>query len=307
MVYNEGYFWWEGRQKTVKPDSQAISTSLSGTWTMEDSINKMAGSLSLTQTGSNVKGVASLNRGTVRVEGEIAGNEVQLIFIHDNVSGLTNFTQEEVARQIVGITSKATMRLGGDVNKIEGTFYGWQVINDNSLLVTNRYEGGSSEAMRINPPRTFRLVRKGEGTSITLRPGEVWTGSIPAARTLELQARISYPMVAGGAFALEVQVNGQTISTPLLNKERQFRFADGRTFSYYDQGKQSWLIFYSPDFTTNDTGKAGGYQVLTDPGQAYRYVWDISSLMGNAAEFNLKIRHSLTGINNPIEVRINWK
>jgi hypothetical protein len=108
--------------------------------------------------------VANLSKGTVSVRGDIIGDELHLIFIHDNVAALTQFFSEELARQVVGITSKAVMRLGNDPGRIDGTYYGWQVDNYGNR-VTQRYEGGTPEAAKINPPRSFTLVRA------TGRPG----------------------------------------------------------------------------------------------------------------------------------------
>jgi hypothetical protein len=122
-----------------------------------------------------------------------------------------------------------------------------------------------------------------------LVPGATWEEAIPAANVLELMARIPYKKVAGGNFGLDISVNGQRLSAPLLNKGQSFKFADGRTFPYYDGSVPGWLVFYSPDFTANDTSSGGGYQVLTDPGQAYRYRWDISSLVGTSQTVRLRL------------------
>jgi hypothetical protein len=127
---------------------------------------------------------------------------------------------------------------------------------------------------------------------------------LPAANVLELLARIPFEKVAGGNFALDVSVNGQRLSTPLLNKGQSFRFADGRTFPYYDGSAPGWAVFYSPDFTANNTSAGGGYQVMTNPGQAYRYRWDISSLVGTSPTMHVRLYNNGRGSNMPIIVRL---
>ena len=153
--------WWKGSDLTVAK-SYISDTTYSGTWTMQDEKNKLKGTLTLHQNGSKVHGIATLERGTIRVEGNISGNELHLTFIYDNYLGLTNFLSENTARQAVGITSKVIMRAGKDPDRLEGTLYAWQTYVDSYGNITERYEGGSPEANRYNPPRGFDLVRSKE-------------------------------------------------------------------------------------------------------------------------------------------------
>lgn len=149
------------------------------------------------------------------------------------------------------------------------------------------------------PPPPDNLTQE-----ITLAPGNAWEGTLPAGNVLELLARIGGDRVAGGNFALEVSVNGQRLAAPLANKGQSFRFADGRTFPYYDASASGWLVFYSPDFTANNTAAGGGYQVLTDPGQAYRYRWDISSLAANSQTVRVRLYNNGRTSNMPVIVRL---
>jgi hypothetical protein len=140
---------------------------------------------------------------------------------------------------------------------------------------------------------------------ITVAPGTAWEGVLPTANVLELMARIAGEKAAGGNYGLDVSVNGQRLSAPLINKGRSFRFADGRTFSYYDGSVPGWLLFYSPDFTANDTSSGGGYQVITDAGQAYRYRWDISSLAGTSQTIRLRLYNNARTSGKAIIVRLS--
>jgi hypothetical protein len=72
----------------------------------------------------------------------------------------------------------------------------------------------------------------------------------------------------------------------------QTSFKDGRPFIYYKTQGSAWMLFYVPNFDTDNTSVGDGYQVLTDPGQAHRYVWNISSLVGNADTMTVKIRNN---------------
>lgn len=151
------------------------------------------------------------------------------------------------------------------------------------------------------PPAADGLTQE-----ITLAPGTVREVMLPATWTLDLLARIDYSNVAGANFGLDVSVNGHRLSSALLNKVPYFQYADGRTFSYYDDkaGAPGWLVFYSPNFTANNTQAGGGYQVMTNPGQAYRYQWDISSLSGGASTVRVSLRNNSRTANSPIVVRL---
>jgi hypothetical protein len=123
---------------------------------------------------------------------------------------------------------------------------------------------------------------------ISLVPGMSWEGDLPSASFLELAARIEWRQVAGAASLLEVRINGQALTSGLLNKGGGFRLADGREFPYYAESVHAWTIFYSPDFSTNNSPGAGVYQVVTDPGQAYRYRWGTGLIGGPPMKVNLR-------------------
>ena len=74
----------------------------------------------------------------------------------------------------------------------------------------------------------------------------------------------------------------------LLNKGQTFKYNDGRTFNY--KLGNAWILFYSPDYSANNSSAGGGYQVLTNPGQAYRYSWDISSITAGKEQTNITIK-----------------
>jgi len=138
----------------------------------------------------------------------------------------------------------------------------------------------ASDGRRILPPMQYRLVvtYAGEGPAtatanpfstaqpgqatvlapppaadslaqeITLAPGATRELTLAATRILEIQARIACAKVAGGNYGLDLSVNGQRLSSRLLNKGPDFQLADGRSMPYYDDnaGAPGWLVFYSP-------------------------------------------------------------
>jgi hypothetical protein len=64
-----------------------------------------------------------------------------------------------------------------------------------------------------------------------------------------------------------------------------------------------WLLFSSPNFTANDTPAGGRYQVLTDPGQACQYRWNVGGIAGDLLRMKLTIRN--TGVNPIVVDRID--
>jgi hypothetical protein len=146
----------------------------------------------------------------------------------------------------------------------------------------------------------FTHIAGAQSPEIQLDPGESKTVSLPTASKLSLDARIPYSGPAGGRQVLEVSVNGKVVDSPLFNKGQSFNFRDGRTFNY--KYGNAWVIFYSADFSANNTTSGGGYQVLTDPGQAYRYCWDVSALAGNSVNMDVTIKN--VGPTYPITVRL---
>jgi len=135
----------------------------------------------------------------------------------------------------------------------------------------------------------FTPVVESQSQEIQLGPGKSKTVSLPTASAISLDARISYSRPAGARQVLEVSVNGTVVNSPLLNKGKSFNYKDGRTFDY--KYGNAWVIFYSADFSANNTSAGGGYQVLTDPGQAYHYRWDISALAGNSETMDVTIKN----------------
>jgi hypothetical protein len=138
-------------------------------------------------------------------------------------------------------------------------------------------------------------------SEIVLNPGEAWEGDLPVSRILDLQARLNYRIVAGANYALNIWVNGRPLTGPLLNKAAQFTYKDGRTFPY--RNAEGWLVMYSPDFSANNGPAGGGYQVMTDPGEAYRYRWDLSAVAGGGPTMHVRIVHSAPKAVGPLVIR----
>lgn len=139
---------------------------------------------------------------------------------------------------------------------------------------------------------------------IVLNPGQAWEGDIPVSRVLDLQARLNYRIVAGANFALSISVNGKPLTGPLLNKAAQFTYKDGRTFPYYSAEAPGWLVLYSPDFSANNGPAGGGYQVMTNPGEAYHYRWDLTALAGAGPTMHVRIAHTALKAVGPLVIRI---
>jgi len=155
----------------------------------------------------------------------------------------------------------------------------------------------------------FAIVKPEDATPLAKLPEEIrisandsWSASVESINGLRLAARIDYDKPAGGNFTFEVYVNDQPVTSSLLNKDSKFIYKDGRTFSY--QSGNSWLLFYSPDFSANNSSSGGGYQVTTDPGQAYLYKWDISSLVKGAPSMKLRIVNNGKAIGKPLVIKI---
>lgn len=93
--------------------------------------------------------------------------------------------------------------------------------------------------------------------------------------SLFIEARIDYPTVAGAAELLRITVNNRIIQGyQLKNKNLAFHCAGiSKTYNYYNNERQSWYLFYSPDFFQNNVGSST-YRVVE--GNAYQYLFDIS-------------------------------
>jgi hypothetical protein len=170
---------------------------------------------------------------------------------------------------------------------------GFQCVKDGPVRQSIPYqlflaqEGGAPQPMP--PAGTGRSPAETEAPKeISLAPGTSWEGDLSSAPFFELAARIQWQQAAGAAYLLEVRINGQQLTSGLSNKRGNFRLADGREFPYYAESAHAWAIFYSPDFSTNNSSAAGVYEVVTDPGQAYRYRWSTGLIGGPPMKVNLK-------------------
>ncbi len=125
---------------------------------------------------------------------------------------------------------------------------------------------------------------------IALELGASWSREFMASDVLELESRIAYSTAGGAEPVLLVLINGKRLDAPLVNKGQTFKYADGRTFAYLVQTGE-WESFLSPDFSRNNLDAAGGYQVVSDAGEAYRYKWDISKIVASAATMSVAFKH----------------
>lgn len=136
---------------------------------------------------------------------------------------------------------------------------------------------------------------------IRLNGDTAWEGVFLAEKTLQLEGRIVYSQPAGSNPTMEVLVNGKNVTSQLLNKGQSFKYKDGRTFSYLSGA--SWQLFYSPNFSANNSKAGGGYQVLTNPGQAYKYKWDVSSFSRDFVTVKVRIVNNGSALGKQIVIR----
>lgn len=141
---------------------------------------------------------------------------------------------------------------------------------------------------------------------VTLRPGEEWMGELAIEQgQLPIEARLPWERTAGSNYALEITINGQPLTAAVANKMSPMRYADGRNFPYLEPGRNRWMLFYSPDFTANNGAAGGVYEVQTDRGQAYRYVWDLGTLLRGAPSAQVRFRNVADAKPGPtIELRL---
>ena len=127
---------------------------------------------------------------------------------------------------------------------------------------------------------------------IVLQPGEEWSGRLQLDGTLAIEARLLWENPAGANYVLEVVVNGRPVTDPVLNKMSPMRYADGRNYPYRQPNAARWLLFYSHDYAANNGPAGGGYEVRTDPGQAYRYVWNVAPMLGGNPTAQVRFTNS---------------
>jgi hypothetical protein len=85
-----------------------------------------------------------------------------------------------------------------------------------------------------------------------------------------------------------VYVNSQIIRQAVTNRSMQPIFGNGAQGKLFDTDTNAWSLLLSPDFTTANTAVAGDFQVTSDPGQAYRYVWNVTTQKGSGATMSVR-------------------
>ena len=152
--------------------------------------------------------------------------------------------------------------------------------------------------------RRFDLRRKAapqEG-AVVLRQGEQWSDDLILAQgQLEIEARLNRGTPPGSSYALEVWVNGQPVTSPPINKQALMRDADGRHYPHREPGGNRWMLVSGPDALSNNGLAVGGSDVKTDPGQAYRYVWDVRPLLRGSAPAQVRVRNLADGPGQAIQ------
>lgn len=112
--------------------------------------------------------------------------------------------------------------------------------------------------------------------------------SLPTAATLDLEARIEAPTVDGLSPSLLVFVNGQAIRQAVTNRAPRVTLGSGQQIDLFNADTNAWSLLFSPDYDQATTSAAGDFQVTSEPGQAYRYVWNISAQKGTGAAMTVR-------------------
>jgi hypothetical protein len=160
---------------------------------------------------------------------------------------------------------------------------------------------GVSTPQPLPEARLRPLIRPTMIGSRVLKPGGEVRATPRLGGLLMVEARMVASRPAGAAYALEIGVGGTPLVSPLLNKSAAARLADGRSFEYRDPLWGRWLVFSSPDFGANNGPAGGVYQVTSDPGQAYRYLWDVPRASpGERVDLRLRNAHETL----PMAVRV---
>lgn len=190
---------------------------------------------------------------------------------------------------------------GMDIKEWESKLKSAGYVTFSTLSQDNAY-GGTKYGSTIEAIKNFvknQLPKIPE--EIRLNGDTAWEGVFMAEKTLQLEGRIVYSKPAGGNWTMEVLVNGKNVTSSLLNKGQSFKYKDGRTYSYLNGA--SWMLFYSPNFSANNSTAGGGYQVLTNPGQACRYKWNISSLGQDFVTIKVRIVNNGSALGKQIVIR----
>ncbi len=131
-------------------------------------------------------------------------------------------------------------------------------------------------------------------------PGGSWTGDFPASPSFEIQGvRLDSSVIPlAWPYALAVAVDGRPVVSGLSNKGARFAFISKVGCAsieqpYFLPSAQAWVVFPSPDFYFFDSGRS----LSVAGGKAYRYVWDVSSLISGAPTMSVMIRN--TGLGSP--------
>ena len=73
-------------------------------------------------------------------------------------------------------------------------------------------------------------------------------------------------------------------------------------------GRATPETLYSPDFTVHNGPAGGTFRVTTDPGQAYRYVWNVTSQKGTAGTMTLRVENTSNGAGEaPLFLRVTQR
>jgi hypothetical protein len=104
---------------------------------------------------------------------------------------------------------------------------------------------------------------------------------------------------------MTIYVNGQVIRQAVTNRSMRPKMANGQEQDLLNQGTNAWLALFSPDFTAANTTTGGGYQVTSDPGQAYRYVWNVDAQKGSGTTMSVRIDNAGQGAQQlPLLIRL---
>ncbi|MDD5177314.1 MAG: hypothetical protein PHQ05_12925 [Sterolibacterium sp.] len=132
----------------------------SGNWTMDYWVwgNPRPRQMVLTQQGSRVTGsMSSAGGNPIRIEGTLMGDTLILYFVYDNLATMSEMVSPEIARQTLGIKSRAQLTRSGP-DKWSGTLSTFLIVLSGNTLQT-KADGGTPAASARNPPGPTTMTR----------------------------------------------------------------------------------------------------------------------------------------------------
>jgi hypothetical protein len=156
----------------------------------------------------------------------------------------------------------------------------------------------------VRTPQSIRKVTLGgtetlsSGLNLSVGSYGSWNVSMPTGAsiiTLSFDGKVYYSSTIGNSTILEITVNGYTV-TGGLQKGSTYSYPNrGGTEYYYDnrgsywgQSTNLWGLFWSPNWSDNNT--SSNYYYVSG-GNAYNYVFDVTGLVSQGQVNTIQIKN----------------